>query len=92
MSTAAKATLAATSLSALGIVFFVHRQQKTDQAVRLNTHRHSNDLLTLTFVLTVGNAPRRSPRYGTATYQKRTAIRLRNAETARRRVPKGADC
>lgn len=34
MSTAAKATLATTTLSAIGIVFFVHYQQKADKAVR----------------------------------------------------------
>lgn len=33
MSTAAKVTLAATSLTAIGIVIFVHQQQKSDQAV-----------------------------------------------------------
>lgn len=34
MSTAAKVTLATTTLSAIGIVVFVHYQQKADQAVR----------------------------------------------------------
>jgi len=34
MSTAAKLTLAGTTLSAIGVVFFVHRQQQTDKAVR----------------------------------------------------------
>lgn len=33
MSTQAKVTLAATTLSAIGIVIFVHKQQKADQAV-----------------------------------------------------------
>ena len=33
MSAAAKVTFATTTLSAIGIVVFVHRQQKTDQAV-----------------------------------------------------------
>lgn len=34
MSTAAKVTLATTTLSALGVVVFVHYQQKADKAVR----------------------------------------------------------
>ncbi|KXT15187.1 hypothetical protein AC579_3949 [Pseudocercospora musae] len=33
MSTAAKLTLAGTTLGAIGIVLFVHRQQKLDQAL-----------------------------------------------------------
>ncbi|KXT03004.1 hypothetical protein AC578_704 [Pseudocercospora eumusae] len=33
MSTAAKLTLAGTTLGAIGIVVFVHRQQKLDQAL-----------------------------------------------------------
>jgi protein PET117 len=33
MSTAAKATLACTTLGAIGIVLFVHRQQEVDKAV-----------------------------------------------------------
>jgi protein PET117 len=37
MSTAAKLTLASTALATVGIVYFVHRQQKTDQAVRRST-------------------------------------------------------
>lgn len=36
MSTAAKLTLAGTTAGAIGIVIFVHLQQKFDQAVRLN--------------------------------------------------------
>ena len=34
MSTAAKSTLAATVAGTIGIIFFVHRQQRTDKAVR----------------------------------------------------------
>ena len=35
MSTAAKLTLASTTVGALGIVLFVHYQQKADQAVSI---------------------------------------------------------
>lgn len=40
MSTAAKVTLATTSLSALGIVVFVHYQQRADKAVSEPRHTH----------------------------------------------------
>lgn len=41
MSSAAKLTLAATTVGTIGIVLLVHRQQKLDQAVRHSTlHLH----------------------------------------------------
>ena len=44
MSTAAKATLATTVLSAVCIVTFVHYQQKADQAVRCHQRAYHADL------------------------------------------------
>ena len=43
MSTRAKLTLASTTIGAIGIVIFVHYQQKADQAVRPT--RLSSDLM-----------------------------------------------
>jgi hypothetical protein len=54
MSTAAKATFATTTLSAIGIVIFVHRQQKTDQAVS----RTAEDVKILLLISISGHASR----------------------------------
>ena len=44
MSFAAKATLATTALGTIGIVIFVHQQQKADQAVCTRLHRTTSTL------------------------------------------------
>lgn len=66
MSAAAKLTLATTTLSALGIVVFVHQQQKADKAVCFQLIFLTSHYLLL--IMATGNAPRRHPRHGTATH------------------------
>lgn len=83
MSTRARLTLATTTLGAIGIVIFVHRQQTLDKAVCFQLLEVS--ILAPT-ELSTGHASRCYPRYGAATHQARETAGLRDATTAGRRV------
>lgn len=77
MSTAAKLTLAGTTAGAIGIVIFVHMQQKLDKAVSATS---SSNIFT-NFDRYLGYASRRDSRYGTAKDQERKTGRFRDAKT-----------
>ena len=90
MSTAAKLTLGGTIVSAIGIVIFVHRQQKIDQAVRELQDWPKSWYILLT--VHAAHACRRDTRYGTTKDQKRTSGRFRDATAVGGAIQKAAEC